>query len=469
MVTKKRTAAFESGRDPLTFADMTQAEQSLAVGAVNNVSMKAKVLVKGVADQLETRTNLSQPEKQRSQRALNALPAVRNKPFTVQGAVDSRIKYMTSAAKGVLKDGEGIGGEGFYFDHMREINKVRENSDIPLAQVLDATSKLSVRTKPEAEKAATKALLQAHGSGLVNMTPDVVLALHSLKNKRGQQLVTVPKEQQGRIVPFRELNPEAASQLTHPDIRETIRPHTNADLDNLSKTAIRANVANAHKVLQGNPSNPQTNPKTVSYARAHEMAVPDGDIEYEYRDRARKVGEALRSGSYQESHDLFGLQDSNEGALSARALTPADMHENRMSFNQPGKAYKVSSDALRVTTKKVTKRGGGTAMLGAGDKRITPIGIEHSVHQEAVHQTATQLRAMMGLRSTVPAMLVQETGWAGTRRANNEDAEYNSRVNALPKEPKVPRSNSPEHNIGTQFKKRKPVDFARTKVDGQLF
>jgi hypothetical protein len=431
--------------------------------------MTAKPRYQALADLPTTKPNLSPAENLRSVRAQKGLSAVRNKRFTVQDAVDTRKENVRASANAVLKDGESIGGERFYFDHHREVKELMGDSDIPLAVVLDATSKISVQTKPEAEKAATKALLQAHGSGHVTMTPEVVAALHSLKNKRGQQLATVPEEHHGATVPFRELSPAVASQLSHPDIRETIRPHTNVDVDNLAKTAMRSNVANAHKVLQGSPSNPHTNPKTVSYARAHEVAVPDGDIEYEYRDRARKIGEGLRTGSYQESHDLFGLQDSNEGALSDRAFTPADMHEQRISYNQDGAAYKSASDALGVTTKTVTKRGGGTEMLGAGDKRITPIGIEHAVHQEAVHQTATQLRAELGLRSTVPAMLIQETSWAATRRANNEDSEYNARVNALPKEPKVPRSNSPEHNIGTQFKKRKPVDFASTKVDGQLF
>lgn len=414
-------------------SDLTPQEQKTAVSLISDQTKNIRKGFRKVVGIPKVRAAAgkapSEHELQKAKKAKLALKDAVNKPFTMEGAVENRVKYIKNAAEMTLPN-EDLGGAGFYFRHRRDVEATIKGTDVSLPTALDAASKLSVRTSPAAEKASLKALIDAHKSGTVSFTPELISALHSVRDRGGNPIVSskMTMAHEGKTVPFSEVHPVVAARLTTPAIREIAKRHVQGvDLDGLAKTSITKNISGAHEVMQGTPSSPFTNPKQISYAAAHEVARPDTpEVEDEYMDRARKIGESLRNGMYQESFDFHNLRSSNEGALSNRASTPADLWEQRISYDQPGKAFTSASDAVGVPTKSRTLPSGKVQSVGYREKNITGIGIMHAVHQEAVHQTADKLQKDLNLDFTVPALLVQETDWAGGRRAEGQDPEYSA-------------------------------------------
>lgn len=441
----QRTEAFESGRAPLRMEDMTPKEQKTAISIVSDVSKSTRANLRETT-KLATKPNAKAADIQKGNKAKEALKDAVNKPYSHDEAVDTRVKYITKAANEHRLPGEHIGGAGFYFQHHAEVADVVKGTDVPMRSALDASSKLSVRTKPELEKESLNALVQGHHKGSVHFGPELVNALRSIKDPNGNSTpVHVAPEHMNQTVPFAKVEPKVAAELTNPQVREVAQRHSSGvNLDSLAKTAIRGNIGNAQKVMQGTPSNPYLNPKQVSYASAHEISVPNTPEHEEYQVRTQHIGKTLRGElpRGQQMFDYTGLQKSNEGALSNRALTPADLHERRVSYNQPGKAFTAAPESNVVRSKSRTLPSGKTEGIGMGDPRIKPIAIEHAVHQDAVHRTADKLQKDLGLPHTVPATLVQETNWAGQRRDEGDDSQYNEQRRAQHKT-----------NMGAQFDK----------------
>jgi hypothetical protein len=440
-----RSPEFTSGQRALRMSDMSPEEQKTALSMVSDVSKSTRSSLKAVAATPQKRIAAGQEptahELQKGKKAKESLSDAVNKPFTMDEAVNSRMEHITNAATKYRLPHEDIGGAEFYFHHRQQVDDLLKGTDTPVSVGLDAGSKLSVRTAPVAEKESLTALVQAHQSGSVHFSSELLNGLHNLKNSKGKRIAEVPAEHWGKTVEFSQVHPDVAAELTNPKVRELAKQHVSGvDLDGLAKTAIRGNIRHAQRVLQGSASSPYDNPKQISYAAAHEVSVPGSPEHEEYRDRTRKIGEALRTGGYQESFDFHGLRSSNEGALSNTASTPADLWERRVSYNQPGKAFTTSSDSNYVTSKTRTTPSGKKQAVGLGDAKVTPIGIEHAVHQEAVHQTAKKLQAHLGLDFTVPATLVQETNWAGSRRREGQDPGYSAGLRAH------------TENVGKQFK-----------------
>lgn len=424
-----RSEAFESGKAPLQMSDLSPQEQKVAVSLVSDQSKATRKNLKRVAATGDV-PNATGPQRQKANKAREALSDAVNKPYSPTASVENRIKNITAAATVHRLPGEPIGGSGFYFQHRGEVDESLKGSDISLSRGLDATSKLSVRTRPEAEKESFGALVKAHQTGSVHFGPGLVTSLKNVVGAKGTPApVDVPAEHIDKVVPFSQIHPKVAAALTNPQVRDIAKAHVSGvELDSLAKTALRGNIANAHTSLQGKESSPYDNPKQVSYASAHEISVPGTKQHEEYNVRAQHLGNVLRGDvpRGQQLFDYTGLQHSNEGALSNTALTPADLHEKRVSYDQPGKAFSAAPDANVVTSKSRTLPSGKKQGVGVGDKRVTAIGIEHAVHQDAVHQTAKKLQSDLGLPHTVPATLVQETNWAGTRREQGDDPQYNA-------------------------------------------
>ena len=442
--TSPRSAAFEAGKAPLQMSDLTPQEQKTAVSLVSDQSKATRQNLKRVAATGDV-PGATGPQRQKANKAKEALPDAVNKPYSPEASVENRIKNITAAATTHRLPGEPIGGAGFYFQHRGEVDESLKGTDVSLSRGLDATSKLSVRTRPEAEKESFGALVKAHQTGSVHFSPELVGALKNITGAKGNAApVDVPEEHHGKVIPFAQVSPKVAAALTDPQVRDTAKAHVSGvELDSLAKTAIRGNIANAHHSLQGKESSPYINPKQVSYASAHEISVPGTKEHEEYNVRAQHIGNVLRGDvpRGQQLFDYTGLQHSNEGPLSNKALTPADLHEKRVSYDQPGKAFAAAPDANVLSSKSRTLPSGKKQGVGIGDKRITPIGIEHAVHQDAVHKTAQKLQSDLGLPHTVPATLVQETNWAGTRREQGDDPQYNAA-----------RRSEVSDNKGQQFK-----------------
>ena len=425
----KRTPEFQSGERPLRFADMTKKEQQSAIGLVNQASLGAPDAFQKKVEEGE-RPGAPHSAQLKGRRAKEALPDVVSQPYVHEDAIARHIGYMRDAATSVRLPGEGIGGEGFYFGNVRQVNDAVQDTDVPFVKALDAASKLSVRTTPEREKDSLTALVHAHQTGVVHFTPDLVGALHSLEDKQGNQVYSVPDHLVGRSVPFAEVPHQVASLLTHPEIRDAATRNTDSvNIEQLARVPMRRNIASAHQVLQGaSEVSPYKNPKQSSYSLAHEVSVPDSDEEMEYRLRASHLGDVLRGDIHpgQMMLDYYGLRDSDEGVLSSTASTPADIHQKRIAYNQPGKAFAAAPDILKVGAKQATTRRGKELSVGMGEKNVTPIGIEHAVHQDVVHEAAKRLKESYGLEYTVPAILAQETAWAGERRGVGDDPAFNA-------------------------------------------
>jgi hypothetical protein len=425
----KRTEAFESGKAPLTMADLSPKEQKVAVSLVSDVSKSTRANLRKTA-KLATKPDAKKSDIQKGMKAKDALKDAVNKPYRPEEAVESRISYITKAATEHRLPGETVGGSGFYFQHRGEVDEMLKGTEIPRRNALDASAKLSVRTKPQLEKQSLNALIQAHHQGNVHFSPELVGAMNGMRDPvTGKTVVTVPSSHVGRSMPFAEIDPKVAAELTNPQVRGLAQEHsTGVNLNALAKTAIRNNIGNAHRMLQGEQSSPYKNPKQVSYASAHEISAPGTPQEEEYKVRSQHIGRVLRSevGAGQQMFDFTGLQQSNDGALSNRALTPADLHERRVSYAQPGKAFTAAPEGNVLSTKKRTLPSGKVEGVGLGDARVEPIAIEHAVHQDAVHRTADELQRRLGLPFTVPATFVQETNWAGQRRDEGDDDLYNA-------------------------------------------
>jgi hypothetical protein len=232
--------------------------------------------------------------------------------------------------------------------------------------------------------------------------------------------------------------------MVDPDLRASVTPHLdNVNLDEISKSSMATNIKQAHEAMQGHglPS-PTVNPKQFSYQRAHELAVPNSPEHGEYQMRRMNMGQVARGeqSPNQLMFDFHGLRDSNEGVLSNTLGMPEDSWMNAVGYDQPAPIKKAAGDVTLSAKKGTTKRGRALS-VGAGNKDITPLGIQHSVNVEATSRAAKDVQDTLNLPYTVPAMMVQEGVWAETRREAGGDAAYNAeRRTAKEPKPKKPKS-----------------------------
>jgi hypothetical protein len=429
MAAKKKAKAKKTGPDlsnrVLEFGDLSKKEQSNAVGMTSRVS---ETMPEQMATLAERGLKSPRPGMQsKGKRYAAAAPQMVSKPLSMEGMVAARKQAFHSATTGEVRlPEESIAGQEFYFQHRKELDETTGNQGLPIERVVNATSRLSIQTKPESEKAALSALTKAHTGGSVHFKPEMVEAL-------GSQRVTVPQEFHGKEVPFKDIPGHVVQGITEPSIRETVQKHSKGvDVANMAKTSMRSNLQYAHEALQGTRSvSPTENPKLFSYGKGHELAVPDSPEHREYQLRAGHVGRVMRGqeAAGQGMFDFEGLRSSNEGVLSNRLQTPNDSWMLANERQQPQEVRKVAGDVSISTKQMKTKRGRQMA-VGVGNKDITPAGIQHAVGAEATTRAAREIQTDLGLDFTVPSMMVQEGVWAAERRQANADAPFNARQRA---------------------------------------
>lgn len=429
---KKKTGPDLSNR-PLSFSDLSKAEQRDAEALVSRISETMPEQFEKKAQSLRNATRSTQVSAR--ERYIKAAPQAVSKPITIESMAKNRSDSFMRALSGSHRlPEEDYAGEEFYFKHRKEIDAIREEAqspDIPLNRVLGATARLSVRTTPEAEKASAKGLLEAHSRGSVNFNPEMVEALSSSG-------VDVPSELHGKEIPFSQTPSHLVKAMVNPSVRPNVAPHLkNVNLDEISKSSMATNIQLAHESLQGNrlPS-PTVNPKQFSYQNAHDLAVPETPEHGEYRMRKMHMGQVARGeqSPNQLMFDFYGLRNSNEGILSNNLPMPEDSWMNAVSYDQPEPIKKAAGDITLGSKTGKTKRGRELS-VGKGNKDITPLGIQHALNSEATSRAAKTVQETLGLDYTVPAMMIQEGTWAETRRESGGDAEYNARKRT-PKGPK---------------------------------
>lgn len=447
MAAKKKAKAKKAGPDlsnrVLEFNDLSKKEQSDAVGMVSRVS---ETMPEQMAKLAKSNLKSSKPGMQsKGKRYAAAAPQMVSKPLSMEDMVSARKQAFHAATTGTVRlPEESIAGQEFYFQHRRELNETTGNQGIPIGRVVDATSRLSIQTKPESEKAALSALTKAHTDGSVHFKPEMVEALRSQK-------VTVPEELHGQEVAFKDIPGHVVRGITEPSIRETVQKHSKGvDVANMAKTAMRSNLQYAHEALQGTrPVSSTDNPKLFSYGDAHEKAIPDSPEHREYQLRAGHIGRVKRGqevGS-QGMFDFEGLRSSNEGVLSNTLQTPTDSWMIANGYQQPEAVRKVSGD-IYIPTKQMKTKRGRQLSVRLGNADVTTSGIQHAVGAEATSRAAREIQKDLDLDFTVPAMLVQEGTWAAERRQANADAPFNARQRAA--QPK-------KEKRAAQPKKEKPT------------
>lgn len=420
---KKKTAKKSQQRIPnkdrvLEMGDLTKAEQRDAVGMVSRVSETMPETMAGMAE-----SHLKSPKsamRSKGRRYAKAASQMVSKPLTMESMVEARKSAFHEALAGTARlPEEDYGGQEFYFKHRAELNETAGTTDIPISRLVDATGRLSIQTKPEPEKAALRALAQAHTHGAIHFSPELVKALG---NK-------VPTEMHNQKVPFKELPGNVVRELTNPDIRHIVQPHAHGvDITNLAKTSMRNNLKQAHEALQGKKVDPIGNPKLHSYARSHELAVTDSPEHREYQMRAMHLGQVARGeqSNRQLMFDFYGLRNSNEGILSNNLQTANDSWMLANQYQQPEPVRKISGDINMKTKKTKTKRG-RVLSVGDQDATISTAGIQHAVGAGATTQAAKELQDEMDVDYTIPSVMVQEGVWAAERRKAGGDAEFNAR------------------------------------------
>lgn len=444
--TKKSKSTKKVGPDlsnrTLSLEDLPKTEQRDAESLVSRVSETMPQQFEKLAHSLRNATIPTQVSARKKYE--KAAPQAVEKPITIESMAKNRSDSFMRGLTGQHRlPQEDYTGQEFYFKHRGEIDEIRSAAntpDIDLGRVLGATARLSVRTTPEGEKASAKGLLGAHARGSVNFHPDMVNALATAKHA-----ATVPEELHGKQVPFSTLPSNIVKAMVDPKVRSQIEPHvSDVNIGEISKSSMASNISEAHKTLQGtNLPNPKVNPKQFSYQSAHELAVPNSPEHGEFKMRAMNLGQVARGeqSPNQLMFDFHGLRDSNEGVLSNKLTMPEDSWMNAISYDQPAAIKKAAGDVTLGTKKGTTKRGRELS-VGAGNKDITPLGIQHAVNSAATSRAAKDVQETLGVGYTVPAMMIQEGDWAETRRAAGADAPYNATIRkTAEKAPKKPKSN----------------------------
>jgi hypothetical protein len=445
MASKKKAPAKKTAKKPdlsnrpLVLGDLPKTEQRDAESLMSRVSETMPQQFERMAHGLRNATRPTQVSARK--RYEKAAPQAVEKPMTIDSMTKARTDSFMRGLTGPHRlPHEDYAGQEFYFQHRGEIDEIRSSAnapDIPLNRVLGATARLSPRTKPEAEKASAKGLLEAHSRGSVDFNPTMVESLASSG-------VSVPQEFHGRKVPFSETPAHIVKAMVDPDVRPKVEPHLeNVNLGEISKTSMARNVKEAHESLQGiNLPSPTGNPKIFAYQRAHDIAVPNSAEHGEYQMRAMNIGQVARGeqSPNQGMFDFYGLRDSNEGVLSNQLTMPEDSWMNAVSYDQPTSIKKAAGDVTLPAKKGTTKRGRALS-VGAGNKDITKQGIQHAVNTEATNRASKNIQETLGVDYTVPSMMVQEGVWAETRREEGGDAAYNAERRSS-KEPKPKKAKS---------------------------
>lgn len=440
MVAKKKPSVKKPDLSdrPLALGDLPKTEQRDAESLMSRVSETMPQQFERMAHGLRNATRPTQVSART--RYEKAAPQAVGKPITIDSMAKARSDSFMRGLDGPHRlPHEDYTGQDFYFQHRGEIDDIRSSAntpDIDLGRVLGATARLSVRTTPESEKASAKGLLEAHARGSVDFNPTMIESLATTG-------VSVPQEFHGRKVPFSETPSHIVKAMVDPDVRPKVAPHlNNVNLDEISKSSMATNIKQAHEAMQGHglPS-PTVNPKQFSYQRAHELAVPNSPEHGEYQMRRMNMGQVARGeqSSNQLMFDFHGLRDSNEGVLSNTLGMPEDSWMNAVGYDQPAPIKKAAGDVTLSAKKGTTKRGRALS-VGAGNKDITPLGIQHSVNVEATSRAAKNVQDTLNLPYTVPTMMIQEGVWAETRREAGGDAAYN----AQRRSDKAPKTKAPK-------------------------
>ena len=452
-----RSAEFESGSRPLRWEDMSDQEQRVSQGLISQQS-------ENIGARMTAKAATTKDSEKRKFENAATHPDLVEQPQTLEQATDRLITGMHQAAQPEFTaPGEHLAGGEFYYKHGGAIRTAAQVAGRDEDVAITASSQMSPRTTPTAERRTIVALGQAHGRGSVTFNDQVLdhLAKGYDDHKGLHHDVEVPPELHQQTVPFRDLPPTLVPALRKGEFAATMEKNSSGvDWAGLRSVSLDRNVRMAHSVLQGNTADapdPYNNPKPFGYRGSiHQAtgATPEGLIpevvgnpaaEYRLRDEhlARTLQGLTGPGGLspgQQAFDVTGLQKDNSGGLSNVGDIAADMYVRaKVNGQPPHLASQVSGIFLGNKTGNDPKTG-EEVTVGSRDPRVTTQGIEHAFHQKAVENTAAHLERTLDLPFTVPSRMVQETaGWAVPRREAGKDPEFNAHLRETAP-PRTPRS-----------------------------
>lgn len=321
---------------------------------------------------------------------------------------------------GARMPGEALAGAGFY--HRTHKEAVEAMPDAP-ERAFGATAAGSSRASIESEKASFEEIAKSHTNGSsIYMHPAIYKHLYD--NNANPSPSTM-----GTRVKISDLPAESVAELANPQIRSLVTSHsTGIDFAQVGKASNKANRVKVIKTVRGetpaeDSQNPFTAPKTWSFKQNKMDATPDTQGEYEMR--AAHLSDTINGRIHggQQMFDFYGLRHSNEGILSNEGHTTEDSWQKsaQMKHLVPEEyPDKKALGELNVSGK--TAVVGGKKVTVSPNPEVSGQAVMHAYNNAATSEAAKKLETKYGITHTVPGALVQEVGWAVSRRNDYKES-----------------------------------------------
>ena len=154
-----RSAEFESGSRPLRWEDMSAQEQRVSQGLISQQS-------ENIGARMTAKAATTKGSEKRKFENAATHPDLVEQPQTLEQATDRLITGMHQAAQPEFTaPGEHLAGGEFYYKHGGAIRTAAQVAGRDEDVAITASSQMSPRTTPTAERRTIVALGQAHGRG----------------------------------------------------------------------------------------------------------------------------------------------------------------------------------------------------------------------------------------------------------------------------------------------------------------
>lgn len=359
---------------------------------------------------------------------------VTRKTASLNQAAQNRVDVIKQGLSEARLPGESLPGANWYFSAGEAA--VSEAPGYDPARAIAASSAMSPGTTPEMERRALGALAEAEDGGKVKID--------------------------GEWAAFNTLSPAQIGQVVKS------RPEAEGVDYNRLGGPQSQNIGKAADILRGNqdaPQDPVKNPKTWSYTHDLKQAAEavGTPVQGEYNRRAGVLGDRMRDSldpenaqhfmqykdkggasrtAVQQSMDLYGLADSNEGILSDENHTAEDTWMQSITARHlvDGEVETTGRKSVKDRAVRYVKGLADVNMtakgdVAPGDTSVSAAGVQHAFNNAATTQAARALQSEFQMDSTVPSVLVQETAWTAQRRLSAQamnkpgataDREYNA-------------------------------------------
>lgn len=418
-----------------------------------------------------------------TRRALEAVqPHIRPEPVSLQRAANSRQRLFEDARlrrQATTDNPHNVIPEGadWYFEHHARITVDANRLGFPGKQARYASAQMSPMNAPENERAAIRAIMDAHTNRSLQVTPTVSRHLA----KKGIDV----SEHVGKTVPYSNLPTGVLGELSGPKIWGKVK--TDADLENVALGGIKENIHKAEAVALGHidPDQAIINQKTGavtaskvgSYSHVIDESVPGSAEHVEFMGRVHHDA-LVRAGHispHQQAFDLYGLANKQfpQGhILGPESHTVEDTWQNAVTFNQPkelvgqtsvfkagGSGAQYPPSGLKVLRDQEGKQIGSAHP----DPRVGDAMLLHAFNNRATQKAAEQMGRQT--QTQMPPTAVQGAVWTEARRQAGKSREADQ-------PPQLPHEEAQTevdvyHSMGRMVPQPPVTEAPRGEVPGQ--